>query len=61
MPTNPRNFNIDNVRVVKIMGGSLASSRVVQGMVFGREPESEISSSSHLWDGFIFTIESIQV
>ena len=39
MPPNPKNFNIDNVRVVKIMGGSLASSRVVQGMVFGREPE----------------------
>ena len=53
MPTNPRNFNIDNVRVVKIMGGSLASSRVVQGMVFGREPESEILSSSHLW-GWVY-------
>lgn len=39
MPANPKNFNVDNVRVVKIMGGSLASSRVVQGMVFGREPE----------------------
>jgi len=46
MPTNPRNFNIDNVRVVKIMGGSLASSRVVQGMVFGREPESMIKKVS---------------
>ncbi|KAJ7355499.1 chaperonin Cpn60/TCP-1 family [Mycena albidolilacea] len=42
MPTNPRNFNVDNVRVVKIMGGSLANSRVVQGMVFGREPEGSI-------------------
>jgi len=39
MPPNPKNFNVDNVRVVKIMGGSLASSKVVQGMVFGREPE----------------------
>jgi T-complex protein 1 subunit theta len=39
MPTNAKNFNIDNVRVVKIMGGSLSGSRVVQGMVFGREPE----------------------
>ncbi|THH20492.1 hypothetical protein EW146_g884 [Bondarzewia mesenterica] len=36
MPANPKNFNVDNVRVVKIMGGSLATSRVVQGMV-GRE------------------------
>jgi T-complex protein 1 subunit theta len=39
MPSNPQSFNVDNVRVVKIMGGSLSSSRVVQGMVFGREPE----------------------
>ncbi|KAJ7151079.1 TCP-1/cpn60 chaperonin family-domain-containing protein [Mycena filopes] len=42
MPTNPRNFNVDNVRVVKIMGGSLSGSRVVQGMVFGREPEGSV-------------------
>ncbi|KAJ7576781.1 chaperonin Cpn60/TCP-1 family [Mycena floridula] len=42
MPSNPKNFNVDNVRVVKIMGGSLASSKVVQGMVFGREPEGTI-------------------
>ena len=41
MPLNPKNFNVDNVRVVKIMGGSLASSKVVQGMVFGREPEGK--------------------
>lgn len=32
-------FNVDNVRVVKIMGGGLSSSRVIRGMVFGREPE----------------------
>ncbi|PPR01387.1 hypothetical protein CVT24_006225 [Panaeolus cyanescens] len=42
MPPNPKNFNVDNVRVVKIMGGSLAGSRVVQGMVFGREPEGTV-------------------
>ncbi|KAJ4481085.1 chaperonin Cpn60/TCP-1 family [Lentinula aciculospora] len=40
MPSNPKNFNVDNVRVVKIMGGGLSASRVVQGMVFGREPET---------------------
>jgi len=39
MPENRKTFNVDNVRVVKIMGGSLAGSKVVQGMVFGREPE----------------------
>ncbi|KAI0785759.1 T-complex protein 1 [Abortiporus biennis] len=42
MPANPKNFNVDNVRVVKIMGGSLDSSRVVNGMVFGREAEGMI-------------------
>lgn len=42
MPPNPKNFNVDNVRVVKIMGGSLSGSKVVQGMVFGREPEGQI-------------------
>jgi T-complex protein 1 subunit theta len=39
MPENAKTFNVDNVRVVKIMGGSLSGSKVVQGMVFGREPE----------------------
>jgi T-complex protein 1 subunit theta len=39
MPRDPRGFNVDNVRVVKIMGGSLYDSRVVKGMVFNREPE----------------------
>ncbi|OCB85834.1 T-complex protein 1 [Sanghuangporus baumii] len=42
MPPNPKNFNVDNVRVVKIMGGSLAGSKVVRGMVFNREPEGSI-------------------
>ncbi|KII95416.1 hypothetical protein PLICRDRAFT_693635 [Plicaturopsis crispa FD-325 SS-3] len=46
MPNNPKNFNVDNVRVVKIMGGSLAGSKVVQGMVFGREPEGTVKKVS---------------
>lgn len=45
MPPNPKNFNVDNVRVVKIMGGSLAGSKVVRGMVFGREPEGAFPAS----------------
>jgi T-complex protein 1 subunit theta len=39
LPKNPENFNVDNIRVVKIMGGSLQQSKVVKGMVFAREPE----------------------
>ena len=45
MPPNPKNFNVDNVRVVKIMGGTLAGSTVVRGMVFGREPEGKLCGS----------------
>lgn len=37
-----KDFNIDNVRVVKTMGGSLADSRVVRGMLFNREPEGVV-------------------
>lgn len=36
---NLKEFNVDNIRVVKIMGGSLSASRVVRGMIFAREPE----------------------
>lgn len=45
MPKNPINFNVDNIRVVKIMGGSLEQSRVVKGMVFGREPDGSIKKA----------------
>lgn len=39
MPKNTKDFNVDSVRVVKVLGGGLDASRVVRGMVFGREPE----------------------
>ncbi|KAI5807078.1 chaperonin Cpn60/TCP-1 family [Geopyxis carbonaria] len=42
MPKNPLNFNVDNIRVVKIMGSSLNESRVVRGMVFPRSPEGSV-------------------
>lgn len=40
--SNPHLFNVDSIRVVKIMGASLASSQVINGMVFPREPESHV-------------------
>lgn len=43
-PKNPQSFNIDNVRVVKIMGSSLSNSEVVKGMVFPREPEGFVKN-----------------
>lgn len=39
MPTSPKDFNVDSVRIVKVLGGGLDHSRVVRGMVFGREAE----------------------
>ncbi|CAE7173308.1 unnamed protein product [Rhizoctonia solani] len=46
MPARSDRFNVDNVRVVKIMGGSLNSSTVVRGMVFNREPQGVIKKAS---------------
>lgn len=46
LPKNPTGFNVDNVRVVKIMGGSLEQSRVVKGMVFARDPDGAIKKAS---------------
>ncbi|KAF2657232.1 t-complex protein-like protein 1 [Lophiostoma macrostomum CBS 122681] len=45
LPKNPVNFNVDNIRVVKIMGGSLEQSKVVKGMVFARTPEGSITKA----------------
>ena len=47
MPKNPANFNVDNVRVVKIMGSSLEQSKVVKGMVLGRQPEGKFIVPGH--------------
>ena len=46
LPKNPINFNVDNIRVVKIMGGSLDQSRVVKGMVFAREPDGSVKKAT---------------
>ncbi|KAF9974229.1 T-complex protein 1 subunit theta [Actinomortierella ambigua] len=46
MPKDETQFNVDNIRVVKIMGSSLYESRVVRGMVFGRSPEGVITKAS---------------
>lgn len=46
LPKNPALFNVDNVRVVKIMGGSLEQSRVVRGMVFPKPPDGSVKKAS---------------
>lgn len=45
LPKQAANFNVDNIRVVKIMGGSLEQSKVVKGMVFGREPDGSVKNA----------------
>ncbi|KAG5936544.1 T-complex protein 1 subunit theta [Claviceps pazoutovae] len=45
LPKTPANFNVDNIRVVKIMGGSLDQSKVVKGMVFPKEPEGSVKKA----------------
>ncbi|KAH7354269.1 T-complex protein 1 subunit theta [Plectosphaerella cucumerina] len=45
LPKNAANFNVDNIRVVKIMGGSLEQSKVVKGMVFPKEPNGAIKKA----------------
>uniref|UniRef100_A0AC35UB08 T-complex protein 1 subunit theta n=1 Tax=Rhabditophanes sp. KR3021 TaxID=114890 RepID=A0AC35UB08_9BILA len=42
MPKNFKNFNVDNIRIVKILGSSVSDSTVVNGMVFHRKCEGEI-------------------
>ena len=39
MPTGARTFNVDNVRVNKIIGGSFGMSTLVNGMVVPRDTE----------------------
>lgn len=41
-PKNPANFNVDNVRVVKISGGGAHDSKVVKGVVIKRSTEGSI-------------------
>ncbi len=42
VPKNTANFNVDNVRVVKIAGGGAHDSRVVKGVVIKRGTEGSI-------------------
>ncbi|KAK6461992.1 chaperonin Cpn60/TCP-1 family [Scheffersomyces coipomensis] len=54
-PKNPRSFNIDNIRVVKIMGSSLSESQIIKGMVFPREPEGSIKNIKSKSKVVVFT------
>ena len=42
MPTDAKKFNVDNVRVQKILGGTINDSQVIHGMVIIRGAETTI-------------------
>ena len=44
VPKNPNNFNVDNVRVVKIPGGGINDSSVIKGLVIKRGVEGTIQA-----------------
>eukprot|EP00300_Choanocystis_sp_HF-7_P027340 c32434_g1_i1.p1 GENE.c32434_g1_i1~~c32434_g1_i1.p1 ORF type:complete len:569 (-),score=150.40 c32434_g1_i1:101-1705(-) len=44
MPSNPKNFIVDNIRVCKIPGLSVLHSTVIKGMVFTRTPLGTVKS-----------------
>lgn len=43
-PKNPNNFNVDNVRVIKITGSGAFNSSVVKGIVIKRDTEGTVKS-----------------
>jgi len=43
LPTITENFNVDNVRVVKILGGSINDSQIVHGLVLTRGSETSVT------------------
>lgn len=44
LPENTHNFNVDNIRVSKLMGGGLNQSEVVRGVVVAHDVQGTISS-----------------
>lgn len=42
VPKNTFNFNVDNIRVCKILGADVRSSSTMNGMVFRRGAEGEV-------------------
>ncbi|CAD5220112.1 unnamed protein product [Bursaphelenchus okinawaensis] len=47
VPKKSGNFNVDNIRVVKILGAGVGASHVMNGMVFRRGAEGDIKKVSN--------------
>lgn len=48
-PKVATNFNVDNVRVAKIVGGGVSDTEVVKGFVLARGAEGTLSFCSHFF------------
>lgn len=46
--TEHSHFNVDNVRVCKIIGCGIQSSQIVQGMVFKRQVEGDVTKKTNV-------------
>lgn len=47
VPKNAANFNVDNIRICKVLGAGVASSYVTNGMVFKRGAEGEVKQAQN--------------
>ena len=47
LPSKAENFNVDNVRVGKILGGSLSDSQVIKGLVVARGCETAVQKTEN--------------
>ncbi|KAL1457199.1 hypothetical protein WDU94_001856 [Cyamophila willieti] len=46
LPDGSSSFNVDNIRITKILGSGLLNSEIVQGMVFKRNVEGDITKAT---------------
>jgi len=53
-PKNPVNFNVDNVRVAKLLGGGLRNSTVVRGMVLRNDAVGSIKRMEKAKVSFLY-------
>jgi hypothetical protein len=53
-PKNPVNFNVDNIRVAKLVGGGLRNSTVVRGMVLRNDAVGSIKRMENAKVSFLY-------
>jgi hypothetical protein len=56
LPKNPVNFNVDNVRVAKILGMGVSDSEVVKGFVLTRGAEGNSGDFFYYYIIFYFIL-----